>query len=70
MSNKVCIKDSIKQIDSFWTLRTQLFIPENIYGIYFDDNDNLLIDKNLVTNKYTLSNSHSSNNFVVIADQP
>jgi hypothetical protein len=62
---KICIKDSVKQIDSFWILREQMFINQGIFGKYFDwDTGKLLLDKNLVTYVYTISNICSSKHFV------
>lgn len=68
MSDKICIKDSIKQIDFFWILREQIFIPNNLFGIYFDDNDNLLVDKSKVTYLHTFSNSCTSRQMCVVSD--
>ena len=66
--NKICIKDSIKQIDSFWILREQIFIPNNLFGIYFDDNDKLLVNKDKVTYLYTFSNSCTSRCMLTISN--
>lgn len=68
MSDKICIKDSIKQIDSFWILREQIFIPNNLFGIYFDENNNLLVDKSKVIYLHTFSNSCTSRQMCIVSD--
>ena len=63
----MCIKDSILQIDSFWWLRTQMFVDKNLTGVFFDDDYNLLISNDLITYKYTISNNYKCNHFTLLA---
>lgn len=65
MTNKICIKDIVSQITSFWMLRTQIYVEDNIYGEYFDNNGKLLLDKDKVLIKLTISNNPKSERFTI-----
>ena len=66
MQNKICINDRIRQCGKYW-MRTQIFIPNDLYGDYFGNNNKLLAEEKYLTIICTISNSWHCSDFAVIA---
>lgn len=48
-------------------MRTQIFIPNDLYGDYFGSNNKLLVEEKYLTIICTISNSWHCSDFAVIA---